>query len=179
MKNTFDPYEWHKSLNFRWIALPVLAHVFSWMTGIGGIFLFPILVTVAQYLIFNIHPAVARPGAWFFTLPITFFIWVKWGPVMTYSKPNGILYGVIAYYAGQLINALFIPLIIKKGRPELLLNWIGCNVVTLLVWIVLYWFTTGLAGNTSNGAWILAQFIIYPAIALVANSISSFFLLKE
>ncbi|GAB3808352.1 hypothetical protein GCM10028819_47240 [Spirosoma humi] len=74
---------------------------------------------------------------------------------------------------------LFIPLIIKQGRPELLLNWIGCNVVTLLAWIVLYWFTTGFAGSTPNVAGNLAQFIIYPAIALIANTISSFFLLKE
>lgn len=181
MKDTFDPYEWHNSLSFRWIALPVLAHFFSWMTGMGGVILFPILVTVAQYLIFKVHPAVSRPGFWFATLPVTYYVWVKWGPVMTYSQPNGILQGVTAYYAGQLINALFIPLIIKPGRPELLLNWLVCTTITATVWLGLCWLTTGWMGKqlTNASAWSLAQFLVYPTIALIANSVSNLFLLKE
>ncbi|MFD2571722.1 hypothetical protein ACFSUS_13840 [Spirosoma soli] len=181
MNNTFDSYDWHNSLNFRWIALPVLAHLFSSMTGIGGIFLFPIFITVAQYLIFKIHPAIGQPGIWFVTLPVTFYIWIKWGPFMTYTQPDGIVRGVLAYYAGQLINAFFIPLIIKPGRPELLLNWLVCTSITALIWVGLYWLiahSTNLASkDVSNYGF--SQFILYPAIALVANSISSFFLLKE
>ncbi|GAB2514387.1 hypothetical protein [Spirosoma aerophilum] len=179
MENTFDPHQWHNNLTFRWIALPVLAHLLSWMMGIIGIALFPILVTVAQYLIFTIHPAVSRPGAWFFTLPITFYVWTRWGPVVTYLQPGGILYGVIGYYAGQLINTLFIPLISKEGRPELLLNWLGCNIVTLLVWIVLLGVMTGSTESSSHATNALYQYVLLPAIALAANFTSSLFLLKE
>lgn len=175
MRNTFDPYTWHNNLHLRWTVLPVLAYVFSWMTGWAGIVFFPVLITVAQYLIFKIHPAVAQPGFWFLTLPITFYVWVKWGPVITYSQPNGILSGVVAYYAGQILNSLFIPLIIKPGKPEFLLNWLLSNLVTGLIWMGLYklfiagWSTTEIptAGN-------LAMLIIYPTIALVANGVSGF-----
>jgi hypothetical protein len=181
MRNTFNPYHWYESLNFRWITLPVLAHEFSWMTGIGGIILFPILVTVAQYLIFKVHPAVVRPSAWFFTLPITLFVWLKWGPFTSYTQPNGVIYGVMAYYAGQLINALFTPLISKPERSDLLLNWFVCTSITVLTWIGLYWVIAHLTNLASKDVsnYGFSQFILYPAIALFANYISSFFLLKE
>ncbi|GAB4020001.1 hypothetical protein GCM10028808_59690 [Spirosoma migulaei] len=179
MRNTFDPYTWYNNLYFRWTALPVLAHMFSWMTGIGGVLLFPILITVAQYLIFKVHPAVARPGFWFVTLPITFICWVKWGPFITSTQSGGIIQGVTAYYIGQLVIALFIPLIIKPERPEFLLNWIGCTITSGLGWVVLYWFVTGMQGNKVNIPGNVTIFLIYPAIALIANSASGFFLLKE
>lgn len=97
---------------------------------------------------------------------------------MTYSHPNGILQGITAYYAGQLINALFIPLIIKPGRPELLLNWLVCTAVTAAVWLGLFWLTTGWLGNQYNPASGLLQYVIYPVIALIANSVSSLILSK-
>ena len=172
--------EWYNNIRFRWIVLPVLAYVLSWSAGIAGPALFPILVPVAQYLIFKVHPAVARPGFWFFTLPITYFAWVKWGPVMTYSQPNGIYYGVAAYYASQLINTLFIPLIIKKGRPEFILNWMIGTAVNGVVWLALYWlFKTNWSEDESRTAGSIALYFIYPAIALVANGVSSFFFTKE
>ncbi len=172
--------EWHNSLRFRWIVLPVLAYVLSCVAGMLGMLLFPVLVTVVQYLIFKIHPAVARPGFWFFTLPITYFAWVKWGPVMTYAQPNGIYYGVTAYYAGQLFNTVFIPLIIHKGKPEFILNWLIGNAVSAVVWLALYWlFRNNWSGNESRTAGDIALYFIYPAIALMANGVSSFFFTKK
>ncbi|GAB4051303.1 hypothetical protein [Spirosoma litoris] len=180
MQNTFDSYTWwHNNLRICWIVLPVLAHILSWLTGMGGIFFFPILVTIAQYLIFKIHPAVARPGFWFLTLPITFYCWMKWGPVITYNKSGGIIQGVTAYYMGQLINAFFIGLIIKPGRSDFLINWIWCTALSGIGWITLYWLTTDWIGSPSNEAKSSSLFIVYPTIALLANSASSFFLLKE
>ncbi len=180
MKNTFDSYTWHENLHFRWIVLPVLAYLFSWMAGWAGIILFfPILVTVAQYLVFRVHPAVARPGFWFITLPVTFYIWVKWGPALTYSKPDGIYSGVVAYYVGQLINSLFIPLIIKERKPEYLLKWILSTVAAAAAWLGLYGLVEGsLTASKHSPAGGLAMFIIYPAIALIANGVSGFFFLK-
>lgn len=181
MKNTFDSETWHENLHFRWIVLPVLAHLFSWIAGWAGIILlFPILITVAQYSLFRIHPAVARPGYWFITLPITFFIWVKWGPALTFSKPNGIYSGVAAYYAGQLINSLFIPLIIKEWRSEYLLRWIIGMIAAATVWLGLYGLVeNNFPADKLSPAGGLAMFVVYPVIALIANGISSFFFLKK
>ena len=180
MRNTFDPYTWHNNLYFRWTALPVLAHLFSWMTGMGGIILFPVLVTIAQYLILKIHPAVVRPGIWFFTLPLTFFIWVKWGPVPGASRSGDvILNGVNAYYLGQLVNTIFIPLVIRKEKSAFLLNWLLSMVVAWVVWIVLYklLITVWSGDKLSNaGNFVLTTFIMYPAIALTANAVSGFVL---
>ena len=169
--------EWYTSIHFRWTVLPVLAYMFSWMIDWGVLLLFPILITVAQYLIFNVHPAVARPGFWFVTLPITYYIWIKWGPVITHSQPNGILSGVIAYYAGQCINTLFIPLIIKVEKPEFLLNWLLSNLVAGLIWMGSYkLFIAGWPTTEIHNAGNAALFIIYPAIALAANGLSGFVL---
>ena len=169
--------QWYNRIYFRWTVFPILAHIFSWMTGWSGIALFPILVTVAQYLVFKIHPAVARPGFWFFTLPITFFIWVKWGPYTAYLKSYSIQYGIAAYYAGQCVNALFIPLIIRKQRPDFLLNWILSNLVAAVVWLVLYKLVmAGRSEEAFSVAGQAAMFIIYPAIGLIANGVSGFFL---
>ncbi|QMW03686.1 hypothetical protein [Spirosoma foliorum] len=177
MNSNFDSYTWwHNNLRMCWIVLPVLAHIISWLTGMGGIFFFPILITIAQYLIFKIHPAVARPGLWFLTLPLTFFIWMKWGPFIDYLKPDGVLHGVMAYYAGQLVNALFIPLVAQKERPEFLLNWLICTSITALSWLGAYWVAIHWLGIDELH---YGLFIMYPTIALLANWISSFFLLEE
>lgn len=174
MKTTFDPYTWHENLYFRWTVLPVLAHLLSWMTGVGGIILFPILLTVAQYLILNVHPAVNKPGAWFFTLPLTFFIWVKWGPYISTNKTGDAVFnGVNAYYVGQLVNALFIPLAIRKEKSAFLLNWLLSHAVAWVSWIVLYkLLITAWPVDKLNSSG-LALFIVYPAIALIANAVSS------
>ncbi|WP_020601764.1 hypothetical protein [Spirosoma spitsbergense] len=177
IKNTFDPYTWHENLSFRWIALPVLAHLFSWMTGVGGILLFPVLITIAQYLILKIHPAVVKPGIWFITLPLTLFIWVKWGPYISTNRTgDAVLNGVNAYYVGQLVNALCIPLIIRKEKPVFLLNWLLSTAIAWVAWIILYkLLVTGQSvdkpGNTSS--FTLKVYLIYPIIALIANAISS------
>lgn len=177
MRNTFDPYTWHNNLHLRWTVLPVLAYVFSWMGGWGILFFFPILATIAQYLVFRVHPAVAQSGYWFFTLPVTFYVWVKWGPVVTYSQPNGILSGVVAYYGSQCINTLFIPLIIKTGKPEFLLNWLLSNLVAGLIWMGLYkLFIAGWPATEVSTAGNAAMLMVYPAIALVANGLSGFIL---
>ncbi|QHW00725.1 hypothetical protein [Spirosoma endbachense] len=160
----------------RWVLLPVLAHMLSFMAGIVGIVLFPILVTVAQYLVFRSHPAVARPGLWFVTIPVTFFIWMKWGPYLATIKQQTIQNGVVAYYIGQLINTLFIPLIIRKEKPEFLLSWILSNLVAGIVWIILYDFATNWLGVQYSVEGNTALFILYPTIALLANSVSGFFL---
>lgn len=180
MQNTFDPYTWHENLSFRWIVLPVLAHLFSWMTGVGGVLLFPVLLTIAQYLILKIHPAVVKPGIWFITLPLTFFIWVKWGPYISTDKTgDAISNGVNAYYVGQLVNALCIPLIIRKEKLVFLLNWLLSMVVAWVAWILLYKLLV--AGQLvdkpgSISSFTLKVYLIYPTIALIANAVSSFVL---
>ncbi|MBN8824947.1 MULTISPECIES: hypothetical protein [unclassified Spirosoma] len=180
MKNTFDIYNWHNSLRLRWMVLPVLAYVASWMVAWGVFLFFPILVTVAQYLIFKIHPAVRRPGVWFLTLPVTFYIWTKWGPAMTYSQPNGIMHGVMAYYIGQIINTLFIPLITTRGRPELLLNWLMGCLAAATIWLVSYkLFIADWQADKLSPTRNLALYGIYPGIALIANGVSSFFFTKQ
>lgn len=181
MKNSFDAYNWHNNLHVRWIVLPVLAYMLSWIGGWAGILLFfPVLVTVAQYLILTIHPAIARPGFWFFTLPITFFIWVKWGPALMYAKPNGIVYGVAAYYGGQLINTLFIPLISRKEKANFLLNWIIGNLVAGTAWLVLHNLSTTIwSADKSVLSREFGMYVIYPAIALLSNYISSFFFTRK
>ncbi|WP_461104080.1 hypothetical protein [Spirosoma koreense] len=163
---------------WHWTVLPVLAYLLSWSAGLASLIAFPILVTVAYYLLFRIYPGVSRPGYWFFTLPVTFFIWVKWGPAITYSRPDGILTGVMAYYAGQLINTFLIPLLLERGKPELLLRWVISTSIAAFIWLILLrligivWLMIQL--NSSD----LAIYFIYPSIALVANGISGFFLTK-
>lgn len=172
--------EWYTNIRFRWIVLPVMAYILSWSVTWGVLWLFPVLVTVSYYLIFSVHPAVARPGFWFFTLPVTFYIWAKWGPAIAHLHSNGVYYGVLAYYLGQLANTLFIPLMIHKGQPEFLLNWIVSNLAALVVWLSCYkLFIAGWVGNEVAVAGDTALFITYPAIALAANGISSFFFTKS
>ena len=180
MYDGLNSTSWQRNVYLRWTLLPVLAHVVSWMAGFVGLIIFPILVTFAQYLILKPHPAIDRPGRWFLTLPITFFIWVKWGPYVADLRSHNIQYGVAAYYAGQLINALFIPLLIKAGKPEFLLNWFIGTLVAAIVWVSLYGlFIAGHPGNTFNTSGEYAIFIIYPTITLIANAISGSFLIKE
>ena len=170
-------YNLSATVHFRWMVLPVLAHVFSWMTGTLGIVLFPILLTVAHYLVFKIHPAVSRPAAWFFTLPVTYFIWVKWGPAIVSTHPNGIQWGIIAFYISQFINTLFIPLIIREEQPELLLKWLTVNTVSLIAWIGLYSIFLKIV-PTWHGLIVsnnLALLIVYPAFGLLTNWLSGFF----
>ena len=179
MKSTLDVYTWHENLYFRWTALPVLAHLLSWMTGMGGIVLFPILITVAQYLILNVHPSVSKPGYWFFTLPLTFFVWMKWGPFPGNQTGDSVLSGVNGYYLGQLLITLFLPLILKKGRASFLLNWLLSMALAWVIWIMLYKLTgIGLSvdrpGDTSSFA--VKVYLIYPIIALIANAVSGFVL---
>ena len=177
MNNSLNLNSWQSNVYIRWTVLPVLAHILSWMTGWMGIVLFPALVTVAQYLVFKSHPDIARPGFWFVTLPVTFFVWIKWGPYGSDLKSDSILHGVMAYYAGQLINVLFIPLIIRKERPDFLLNWIMCTLIAGMVWVGLYRLVlAGWLGGKFSPAGGVAMFILYPAIALIANGVSGFFL---
>ena len=172
MKNYFSPTNWYSSVYFRWTVFPILAHVLSWMTGIMGYLLFPILVTIAQYLIFKSHPAVNRAGAWFFTLPITFFIWLKWGPA---TPAHSILSGVIAYYAGQLLNTLFIPLIVRPEHWVIILNWLCSTIIAGIVWVILYKTLVFMVPdwNDLRRSSYSAVLTVYPMIALLANGISS------
>ena len=182
MNDTFTVYTWHNNLYFRWTVLPVLAHLLSWMTGIGGVFLFPVLLTVAQYLILRIHPSVIRPGAWFFTLPVTFYIWLKWGPLPgTYTSGGGIFKGVVGYYVGQLLNTAFIPLVMRKGKPELLLGWLLSQATAFVSWIVLYKVIFHNYSATLEKASFFpwSAWLIYPVIALISNAIGGFILTND
>jgi hypothetical protein len=101
---------------------------------------------------------------------------VKWGPYLATVKQQTIQNGVVAYYVGQLINTLFIPLIIRKEKSEFLLNWILSNLVAGIVWIILYDFATNWLGLQYSIEGNTALFILYPTIALLANSVSGLFL---
>ncbi|QIP16110.1 hypothetical protein G8759_27480 [Spirosoma aureum] len=101
------------------------------------------------------------------------------GPYLVTVKQQTIHNGVVAYYVGQLINTLFIPLIIRAGKPEFLLKWILSNVVAGIVWIILYDFATNWLGLPYNIEGNTALFILYPTIALLANSVSGLFLINR
>lgn len=182
MNDTFTIYTWHENLYLRWTVLPVLAHLFSWMTGIGGLLLFPILLTVAQYLILRRYPATCRAGAWFFTLPLTFFIWIKWGPFNAVNQGGDAIFrGVIAYYVGQFLNTAFIPLVIKKQRPKLLVSWLLSQAVAFTIWVVLYKLLVTTWPNfldkrefSSSSIWV-----IWPSIALIANAVSGLIFINK
>jgi|GEM_PF-5929892 len=169
--------ECYNSVRCRWIALPILAHILGWMTGWFGLLSFPVLVTIAQYMIMKVHPSVAHPKRWLITLPITILVWVKWGPYTTYTEEYLVMGGVAAYYAGQLVNTVFIPLVSKPEKPEFLIDWLVANSVAAGLWLALYYVVAiGLFAGRFAYASPLAMFIVYPLIALVANWLSSFFI---
>lgn len=164
----------------RWTILPVLAFVLSWGTGLLSLFLFPVLLTATQYLTLKEYPGVVRPSIWFVTSLVTCYVWLKWGPPAGRSGPDGIMQGVIAHYAGQLLNSACIPLIIEYDSINATVRWLISTSIAAAVWLSLY----GLLHNIKPGDWEtistagnLSILVIYPVISLIANGISGFFLL--
>src|SRR5438094_549170 len=109
MRNSLNKSDWSSQIYYRWVFLPVLMFLLSLLTGWGMFIVFPILITIAYCLTLKQYEAVKRPALWFITLPITAYIWIRWGPMQYVSNkdPNSLLFGVMAYYGSQMVNAFF------------------------------------------------------------------------
>jgi hypothetical protein len=155
-----------------WVFTPIVAHILSGLTGFASVLLFPILVTVGYYIFFKQYPSFAHPARWFFTLPLTFYIWVKWGPAITSLDNHNILPGVVTYYIGQFINAFAIPLLSSEDYSDDFIGWLVAQSAALIIWLVAHTLLT----NSTSSYYSYEYFIIYPVIGLIAQSLSGFFL---
>ena len=179
MENLTDQPQWLNQVYYRWVFLPVLAHLLSFLTGLGMVLFFPLSVTIAHYLTLKQYEAVRRPALWFMTLPVTLFIWFRWGPIhyLSLDQPNGILYSVGAYYGGQLLNAFLIPFMTQKhpfsmafttnpAGTELTMRWLLATTLSAGIWVTLYSlfteFANELATTERRMAGNLSMLIIIP-----------------
>ena len=159
-----------------WTFLPTLFFVLSWLTGMLSMAIFPILLTVAQFLALKKHPATIRSSLWFITLPLTYYVWIKWGPPAQLNKPDGIFDGVIAHYAAQLLACYCLLFVMSRDSVSAVFRWFGSTLIAGAIWLTLYKITVHYVGHLPPAGGF-SVFIMYPLVSLIANGISGFFLL--
>lgn len=179
MENYFEISSEDKRPYQYWVFAPVVAHWASCMTGLSAIITFPVFVTVSYYLFFRAQSAFTRPKIWLATIPFMMTAWVKWGPHIDYSIPGGIVDGVIAYYACQLINTIFISSMSDENTIDTSIGWFLGHLMALAIWLILYKAFVGVFFSLGASASNFALWIFYPSISLVANSLSGFMVFRR
>ncbi|AQG78145.1 hypothetical protein [Spirosoma montaniterrae] len=162
----------------RWMLLPSLAFILSWVAGPLSIFLFPLLLTIVYYYTLKKHPVVIRPWIWFLTAPITSYIWFRWGPIeQLFSEPHGrVEYGIAAHYAGQLLCSTCLLLMISDELQNAVLRWMGSMLISGAVCLGFYVSMANLSAHfLETGS--LTLFITPPLVGLIANGISGLLLI--
>jgi len=159
MKNIISLSEEQQRIYCAWVFGPVVALMLSLPTGYVAILLFPFLLTVGYYVFFNQYSSARHPAWYLLTLPLTVYIWLRWG------LATGNLPLLLAYHVGQLINSFTIPLIFKEDYTDTFIGWLVAHTAALLVWLVLH----ALLHPHDD-------FLAYVVIGLIAQSLSGFFL---
>lgn len=174
MKTKTHLFDWQSHWFQYWIWGPIAAYYLSWSTGWLTIILFPILLTVVQYLSLKNNAAVSKPHLWLFWMVPTTYLWIKFGPVPPYANSFGVGRGVVNYYAGQVMATVLLMFMVK---PAAIYYWILGNVLAALLWYGCYYspFLLGaprwLATNFGP-----ATYFFFPAISLLSNAITGYFL---
>lgn len=162
MKNIISLSEEQQRVYCAWVFTPVVALILSVPAGYAFVLLLPLLLTIGYYVFFNQYSSARQPAWWFLTLPLTVWIWLKWG------FADSVLSVVFAYYAGQLINSFTIPLIFKEDYTDTFVGWLVAHAAALLIWFIIH---------------ALLQphddFLAYMIIGLIAQSLSGFFLFSR
>ncbi|QJD77289.1 hypothetical protein [Spirosoma rhododendri] len=159
MKNFISLSEEQQCIYCAWVFAPIVALALSLAAGLAAILLLPLLLTVGYYVFFRQYSSARHPAWCFLTLPLTVYIWLRWG------LDDSVLPVVLAYYVSQLINSFTIPLIFKEDYTDTYIGWLVAHTAALLVWLVLH----ALLRPHDN-------FFAYTIIELIAQSLSGFFL---
>ena len=174
MKNQISVFNWRADWFQYWLWGPIVAFYLSWIGVWLSIVLFPILLTVVQYLSFKNNPAVSKPHLWLFWMVPTTYLWIKYGPVASYPDSFGIGRGVVNYYAGQVMAISVLMFMIS---PKFIYYWIIGNMLAALLWYGCYLIPFYLnAPIWLSGNFGPALYLFFPVISLLSNAVTGYFL---
>lgn len=172
------------TIYIRWIFLPVIAHWLSWLTGMGGIVLFPFLLTFAQMLILQVYSETVKPVWWLCTLPITLIWWYFSGPARcltaTYVE-NTFIRSIALYYVVQAINAFFLLLVVRENPWPAINRWFGSVLISGACWFILYFVLVqfvSLDVMLANRNLSIGIFVAFPLISLASNALGGLYLIR-
>ncbi|WP_143092541.1 hypothetical protein [Arsenicibacter rosenii] len=172
------------TIYMRWIFLPVIAHWLSWLTGMAGVVLFPVLLTIAQVLILKVYSEAVKPWWWLATLPVTFGCWIYFGPHRYDSAvdPEGyFIRAILIYYIVQCLNSFFLPLVVKENPVPAMIRWFGSVLIAGVCWVIFYYILIRIVPlKTILGYqnWWFGMLLVFPLISLLANALGGLYLIR-
>ena len=174
MKGKYSSFNWKDDWFQYWLWGPVAAYYISWVTDLFGLLLFPVLLTIAQYLSFRKNPFVSKPQLWFYWIIPATYIWLKFGPTTSYSGPFGVGQGILNYYAGQSVAT---ALLMFMTKIKLTYHWIVGNILAALLWFGCYYIPFMLdAPRWLSANYNFALYLFFPTISLLSNAVTGYFL---
>lgn len=174
MENSQPSFDWKADWFQYWVWGPIAAYYLSWTTGFLSVLLFPILLTIAQFMSFKKNPFISKPRRWFYWLIPALYVWSKFGPIPPHSGSFGVAQGVLNYYMGQSV-ATAVLMFMTDSR--LLHYWILGNLLAALLWFGCYY----VAFLLDAPKWLSANsgfaiYLFFPVISVLSNAVTGYFL---
>lgn len=174
MKNRESAFNWKADWFQYWLWGPIVAYYLSWATGIVGLMVFPVFLTIAQFVSFSKNSFINKPHRWFYWLIPATYIWLKFGPIPPHSGSFGVGQGVLNYYAGQAMATSVLMFMIS---PKFIYYWIIGNMLAALLWYGCYSIPFYLdAPAWLSGNFGPALYLFFPVISLLTNAVTGYFL---